>query len=159
MTDTKNVKVSEVVYDKIGAEKKSGETFDDALRRMIGIYPNLDDLMAYLPEEVREWGKEIVNVIDECGDFDREVERNHVKHGHTNFDSVLFKDKEKEMEIASVDVCEEHFYVRYRNKDGDMEVVVGRVYENTSEDMFKEIKEETRSKVSGAVRKWGTIDL
>lgn len=153
----KNIKVSEVVYDKIEAEKKSGETFDDALRRMVGVYPNLDDLMAYLPEELREWGKEIVNVIDECGNFDKEVERNHVTHGYTDFDSVLFKDKEKEMEVASIDVSEEKFYVRYRNKDGDMKDV-GEVSESTSEDRFESRKEDTRSKVSGAVRKWGSMD-
>lgn len=153
----KNIKVSKIVYDKIKSEKKGGETFDDTLRRMLGIYPDLDDVMAYLSEELREWGKKIVNTINECGDFEMKIKEDHARFLNRDHDSVLFIDKEEGIAIASMHVTEADFYIQYRAKDGDMDLI-GRVRDATDEERFEDIKEKTVSKVSGAVRKWGTSD-
>lgn len=150
----KNVKVSEIVYDKLEAKKRSGETFDDTLRRIMGIYPNLDNLMAYLDEEDRENGRKIIEFIETLGNFEKEVKKNYPSNSE---DSIIFKDKEEKIEIASVDIGEDWFKVRYRNKDGDMKSLL-RSYNINSEKDFEYEKERIESKITGAVRKWGSTE-
>lgn len=141
----KNIKVSEVVYDKIDAERKGGETFDDALRRVLGLFPEIDDLVAYLPDKIREFGREIVDVIDGLGNFKKEIERDEI------FDKLHFIDKGSGISIARVDYGEENFIIYYRDKNGDMRNLTGVANEQAYRNAVRDLKR----KVPGAIRKWG----
>lgn len=142
----KNIKVSEVVYDKIDAERRGGETFDDTLRRLLGLFPEIDDLVAYLPDEIRDLGRDIINVIDELGNFEKEIERDTV------FDKLHFIDKSSRISIARVDYGEENFIIYYRDKNGDMRNLGGIA----NEPAYREVVEKVRRMIPGAIRTWGS---
>ena len=71
---SKTIKVSNVVYDSLEAEKGRNETFDDALRGVLGITPDINDAAAYLPDKEREVAVSLINSIDSIHDFTHEIE-------------------------------------------------------------------------------------
>lgn len=142
----KNIKVSEVVYEKINSERKGGETFDDALRSLLGLSPQIDKVVAYLHNSIRDCGKEIIDIIDECGNFKKEIESGEYE------DKLIFIDNETKLPIAEIHYRETNFSLYYRNRIGNMTqmAVVG------TKESYELNKEEFTTKVQGAVRKWGS---
>jgi len=101
-----------------------------------------EHLIAYLPDEIREYGREIVEVIKGIGDFKTSIEDNK---------RIVFK--VEGLPIAEIEYGEENFWVKYRNGDGDMRSVGPAIY---CEEIYISHKERIKHLVSGAYRRWGS---
>ena len=156
---TKNLKVSEVVYDALESEKSGNETFDDVLRRVLDLNPEIADLAAYLPENLRKRSQELADFIGTLEEFETEVERD----ANDGYDHVRFVSPESGLTIARVRFGEDWVMTDYRNRRGDMQKI-SSFTAGTAEDIglnieieevWEEIKQENRKKIKGAYRKWG----
>ena len=157
---SKNIKVSEVVYDTLESQKSGNETFDEVLRRVLSLHPEVEDLAAYLPEDLRERGQELADFIGGLEEFEIEVEED----ADDGYDHVRFVSPESELTIARIRFGEEWLMTDYRNRNGDMQEISSFAAGN-DEDLglnieidegWEKIKEENRKKIKGAYRKWGT---
>jgi len=106
---------------------------------------DIEQLIAYLPDEIRKYGKEIVEVIEGIGYLERTEEENK---------RIVFKVGDQP--IAEIEYTEENFRVRYRNREGDMIYAGPAIY---SEEVYKSNKERIKHLVSGAYRKWVVIEI
>lgn len=156
---TKNIKISEVVYDTLEKEKSGSETFDDVLRRLLDLNPDLEDLVAYLPKDLRQRAQDIADFIESLGEFEIEVERD----ADDGYDHLRFVSMESGLTIARIRFGEEWVMTDYRNRSGDMEKL-SSFTTDSDEDLglhidvgegWEEIKEENRKKIEGACRRWG----
>ena len=156
---TKNLKVSEVVYDALESEKSGNETFDDVLRRVLDLNPEIADLAAYLPENLRKRSQELADFIGTLEEFETEVERD----ANDGYDHVRFVSPESGLTIARVRFGEDWVMTDYRNRRGDMQKISSFTAGNAEdiglnieiEEVWEEIKQENRKKIKGAYRKWG----
>jgi len=152
----KNIKVSEVVYDRLVSKKEGNESFDDTLRRILNLPPDIDDLTAYYPDEMREKAKDVVDYIFSLEELNRTVDR------RGEYDSLKFVPENNDLAVAQIQFWEDSMKIMYRDKNGDMEwitsFVVGEDHDTNYgyhlEKEFKDIKEEIERKVMGAIRKW-----
>jgi len=103
---------------------------------------DIEHLIAYLPDEIRGYGREIIEVIKGIGDFKTSIEDNK---------RIVFK--VEGLSIAEIEYGEENFGVKYRNSDGGMRSVGPAIY---SEEVYKSHKERIKHLVSGAYRRWGS---
>lgn len=138
----RNIKVSEIVYAHLAAQRIADESLDAVLKRELGLNPTKEDLIAYLPDEIREYGRKIVEVIEMIGDFKTIIKDNK---------SIVFM--VESLSIAEIEYTEENFRVRYRKGDGDMIYAGPAIY---SEEVYKSNKEGIKQSVSGAYRRWGS---
>jgi hypothetical protein len=103
---------------------------------------DIGHLIAYLPDEIREYGREIVEVIKGIGDFKTSIEDNK---------RIVFK--VEGIPIAEIEYGEENFWVKYKNRDGDMIYTGPAIY---SREIYESHKEGIKHLVSGAYRRWGS---
>ena len=157
---SKTIKVSNVVYDSLEAEKGKNETFDDALRGVLGITPDIDDAAAYLPDKEREVAVSLINSIDSIHDFTHEIE---TEGAHAYYSFVA---PESELTIVRAEFEESKhgssLTFRYRQMDGDMCYItsIGSQYpydlewELDIQDEYNKLEDRITDIVEGAVRKW-----
>lgn len=156
---TKNIKISEVVYDTLEKEKSGSETFDDVLRRLLDLNPDLEDLVAYLPKDLRQRAQDLTDFIESLGEFKIEVERD----ADDGYDHLRFVSMESGLTVARIRFGEEWVMTDYRNRSGNMEKLSSFTPDNDEdlglhidvEEGWEEIKEENRKKIEGAYRRWG----
>lgn len=162
MANRVNLKVSELTHESIKAAQREGETIDDTLRRLTGVVSggvNIDDLAAYLPENLRERANDLVKFIDGLADFDVDVERD----ANDGYDHIRFKSPDTGITIARVRFGEAWLMTDYRNRKGELEEISAFPEDGDDdvglnlniEDDWVEIKEANRRKIEGAYRKWG----
>lgn len=154
----KNIKVSELVHEKLERRKTEDQTFDDVLREMLDLTPDLDDMVAYFSPEHAEAAKRVVSTIEEQGEFESAAQE-------TDHDQRLdFISPDSDLSIARATFTENRMQVYYRDQHGDMtrigtvkETDEGDVYSyiNSRYDGIEEICKRVRKKVAGAYRKWG----
>lgn len=101
-----------------------------------------EHLIAYLPDEIRGYGREIVEVIKGISDFKTSIEDNK---------RIVFK--VEGLSIAEVEYGEENFWVKYKDRNGDMKSIGPAIY---CEEIYNSNKETIKHLVSGAYRRWGT---
>jgi hypothetical protein len=161
MANRVNLKVSEVTHEALEAEKQEGESFDDTLRRVLGLEPehvDVDDLAAYFPEKLRTKAHDLVDIISDLADFEIRVERD----ANDGYDHIRFAAPESGITIAQVRFGEELLMTDYRSRTGDMKKIssvrnAGNKDYGLSlniEDDWDEIKKEHKKKIEGAYRKW-----
>ena len=157
---TKNIKVSEIVYDTLENEKSGNETFDDVLRHILNLDPDIEDLAAYLPENLRKRSQELADFISGLEEFEIDVERD----ANDGYDHVRFVSPDTGLTIARIRFGEEWVMTDYRDRQGDMQEISSLAAGNNEDlgldikidDGWEEIKEENRKKIKGAYRKWGS---
>ena len=124
----KTVKTDDVVHEELERRKqKYGvETFNEVLRRMIGIDPGpeISKLTAYLNEELTSSVKEVIAEIEEVSQFERGYEKARGK------DYLTFIAPETDRKVADISFKDGIFQVRYRDSEGNMEYC-GKGYEST----------------------------
>ncbi|MEA2075578.1 MAG: hypothetical protein U9O85_07585 [Euryarchaeota archaeon] len=106
---------------------------------------NIEDIIAYLSDELRECARECVSVIEGIGYLKRTKEENK---------RIVFKVGDQP--IAEIECSEDNFYVRYKAGDGKMKSVGGAIY---SEEEYKTHKERIKHLVSGAYRRWVVVEI
>ncbi|WGI17439.1 hypothetical protein [Methanonatronarchaeum sp. AMET-Sl] len=158
---TKNIKVDESVHRELERLKREtgAQTFNDVLRKKLGIIPEpkIDKLAAYLPQELREAVKEIYEIINESGDFEKTVaEENQKNH-------LVFSQKKEGREIAEIAFSEEWFKVFYRDQSGMMSLCgIGKKTkpgikyhtEKEKDITLEKLKKNIKTKVQGSKRRW-----
>jgi len=162
-----SVKVDDAVHSEL--ERLKGKydvsTFNDVLRHELDIVPDakIDELAAYLSEELREAAHEVVESIESIDDFTRAVSEGDYGKTYLTFTSI-----QTEREIARVGFDENEFTVSYRNKDGEMDQCGRGRKQNTNETQYgtssgtydhldrEEMLKNIEDKVAGSNRRWGT---
>ena len=157
---SKTLKVSDVVYDTLEARKGKDETFDDVLRRELGLDPGLEDAAAYLPDERREVVLDLIGKIDELAEFNHTVE---IKGASAYYE---FVSPDSGLTIAVTEFSSgkngSSAVFRYRQMDGDM-VYLTSIHSDQDTDSvfdldvnleFDELVEEVSEPIEGAARKW-----
>jgi len=160
------VKVDDAVHSEL--ERLKGEydvnTFNDVLRHKLDIVPDakINDLAAFLPEELREAAHDVVDVIETVDGFLKSVEEGD--YGKTY---LTFTSPQTDRKIASVGFDEKEFTVSYMNMDGEMDQC-GRGRKRNSDDIQygksngtydhidrEEMLTNVKDKLTGSYRLWG----
>lgn len=161
-----SVKVDDAVHTEL--ERLKGKydvsTFNDVLRHELNIVPDakIDELAAYLSEDLREAAHEVVESIETIDNFTRAVSEGDYDKTYLTFTSI-----QTEREIARIGFDEKEFTVSYRNKDGEMDqcgrgrkVSSGTQYGKNSSTYDhidrEEVLKNIENKVAGSNRRWGT---
>jgi hypothetical protein len=151
----KNLKVSEVTHQALLAEQEEDESIDDTLRRILGVESDDEDvskgIAAYLPEESREQVQELVDFIEELGDFEKETAEGE---GSAGDDVMNFNSPGSGITIAQVGCTNDWYIVRYRDGEGELSRVFSSVSDPQKVDIDN-LKEKTKQLVEGANRRWG----
>jgi len=164
---TNSLKVDNAVHSELKRlkGKHNVSTFNDVLRHELDIIPdaNIDELAAFLPEELREVAHEVVEVIESVDDFACGVEEGDYDKKYLTFSST-----NTERKIAQVGFDESDFTVHYLNNNREMdECGLGRKYSSgeiqygTSKSSYdhidpKEVLESVETKITGSNRRWGS---
>ena len=139
--EKKNIKVSEIVYDYLSSQGSTGESFDDVLKRLLGLNPTINDLIAYLPDEIRDYGRKVVGkILAISDDIETKVESEC---------SLIFQ--VKGLPIAKIKYEKDNFIIRYRDERGEMSYLSSVSGEKDYQDTLKKINHLIR----GSYRRWG----
>lgn len=114
----KNLKVSEAVHTELEVQKRRDESFDDVLRRALGITPTtVDELTTYYPDTLKQAATYLVDCLENEERYEKVVTDNRDHHA-LNFDS-----KESGRTILQLQFQDKPLSVvaRYRNNRGDLE--------------------------------------
>ena len=160
MTSRVNLKVSDVTHEAIKAEQQEDETIDDTLQRVLGLSTTTDDIengiAAYLDnDDQREQVKELISFIRNLGEFEESTEEGG---GTASRDVLRFVAEDSGLTIATMECSEFSYTVKYRNNEGEMDTVFASVDDADKVDI-EELKERTRKRVEGALRRWGERSL
>lgn len=159
MASRVNLKVSDVTHEAIKAEQQEDETIDDTLRRVLGLSTTTDDIengiAAYLNGDQRDQVKEIISFIRNLSEFEESTEEGG---GTASRDVLRFVAEDSGLPIATMECSEYGYVVNYRNSEGEMDTVFSTVNDAGEVDI-EEIKEQTRKRVEGALRRWGERSL
>lgn len=163
----KTLKVDEAVHEQLEEMKvKYGaETFNEVLRHELGIVsnPDIDELAAFLHEELKNTVNEIVNSIRGIGEFEEQVTEDR------NREVLEFISPESNRLVASIRFDEESFQVKYRSQSGEMkncgrgwysstsdEPRYGRIRDTSDHTNPNDVIGQVETKVTGAYRRWGS---
>jgi hypothetical protein len=114
----KNLKVSEIVHEELEVRKRRDESFDDVLKRELGIIPNtVDELTRYYPDHLYEAASYLVDILHDGDRYEKFV-TDHDDYFALNFDS---KDTRRTiMQLRFLDESP-RIEILYRNQRGEME--------------------------------------
>lgn len=123
----KNLKVSEITHEELEVRKRRDESFDDVLKRELGIIPpTVEDLVTFLPDQLAGAAR---NAADYLRDKDRFneyiIERDN--EGYT----LIYDSKDSGrtiMEVRPVRDDPPYVGIYYRNERGEMERAFNLVY-------------------------------
>lgn len=157
---SKTLKVSEVVYDTLEAQKNKNETFDDVLREVLGITPDVEDAAAFLPDETRRITLNIIKGINELADFDHSIE---TKGAQTYYD---FISPESQLTVIQAEFSESthgnSMILRYRGMNGDLNLLT-TIHSDREDDSewdlnieteYDQLIENITETANGSIRKW-----
>ena len=145
--EKKNIKVSEVVYDYLSSQGSTGESFDDVLRRLLGLNPTIEDLIAYLPDKMREYGKKVIDeILSIADDIQTKIETD------MPYNTLIFH--VRGLPIAKIDYGEESFRIYYRGQNGDMQALGGMTIYMDPEKEYEKLVKEIHHRIEGAYRRW-----
>jgi predicted CopG family antitoxin len=162
----KTVKVDEGVHQRLEELKREygAETFNEVLRHELDIIsePEIDELAAFLQDDVKETARSVVEIIRGIGQFDEQVKEEQ------NKEVLEFVSKDSGKVIANIRFDEKSFQVQYRGQNGEMGDCGRGWYSSTSEkpkfgrhsDIYdhtepSDVIEQVEAKVTGAYERWG----
>ena len=159
MANRVNLKVSNVTHEAVKTEQREGETIDDTLQRVLGLAAPTDDIergiAAYLDDDQRDQVGEFVSLIRGLGKFNERIEEGG---GIAGRDVLRFVAEDSGLTIVSIECSEDGYTVHYRDNEGEMNNVFSTVYD-ADEVNIEEMKERTRKRVKGALRRWGERNI
>jgi len=175
----KNIKVSEIVHEELALRKRKEETFDDVLKRELGLLPTgINDLVAFYPERMQMAARDIVGIIEGQADFESKIseyedyyalELDHPDSQHTIVQVQFHQELERGLEAV------------HRNAHGEMTELVSVFIPDDYQDELagdvypvyvgplkpghydewdfavdeQEIELEVRPKITGSYERWG----
>jgi len=114
----KNLKVSEIVHEELEVRKHRDESFDDVLKRELGIIPStVDELTTYYPEKLQTAISRFTRNLDSGEQYHRLVT------DHENYFALNYDSKESGRTILQLRFYSEPTSVEvfYRNDRGELE--------------------------------------
>ena len=121
MSGQKQLRVSEAVHNELERRKSGDQTYDDVMREVLDLVPDLEQLLAYLGDEQGQMGRRIIMQIEGVGDLERSIEEEPTSH------VVSFTSTDSERVIAELEIDENparaEFTVRYKAQRGNMEPI------------------------------------
>ncbi|SDJ99931.1 hypothetical protein SAMN05216226_1148 [Halovenus aranensis] len=162
----KTVKVDEAVHQRLEELKREYgvETFNEVLRHELDIIskPEVDELAAFLQEDVKETVQSVVETIRGIGQFDEEVTEER------NREVLEFISTKSGRVVSRISFDERYFQVQYRGQNGEMKDCGRGWYSSNSENPKfgrhrdthdhtepSDVIEQVETKVTGAYERWG----
>jgi len=151
----KTVKVSEMVHSELQYRKQDNDSFDDVLREVLGLKPSLDDLVAYFDKELQDTCIELIDHINEQGDFNHRIEEG------SRADVLKFISEGTI--VAEARFTEHSMSLYYRDRSSSLERFTGLKmddnevkstrggYTHGKESAFERVE----NKIPGSYRRWG----
>lgn len=147
----KNLKVSEIVHEELEVRKRRDESFDDVLKRELGITPtSVKELTTYYPAELEEAVQMLVGFF---GDTERYAEfiTDHEEYFALNFDAKESRRTIFQLRFSNDPPCVE---VYFRNDRGELEFIGQAIQQSDDEYViidFEFLRPDTGSKVDAIV--------
>lgn len=117
----KNLKVSEIVHEELEVRKRRDESFDDVLKRELGIIPStVDDLTIYYPEPLQEEVKRAHNIVRNENRYHEIVTEKDDSYA-LNYDSK--ESGRTIMQLQFEDASRPEVAIRFRNERGELQSV------------------------------------
>lgn len=173
----KTIRIDGSVHEELQKLKRElgAETFDEVLKRQLGLIPGaneVDKLSAYLPDELQEAVRRLVELIRELGDFHSYVEEGEV--GYRDNYELIFQDKDSGYEIACIEFDDNQyrFNFYYRNTKGEWEqTAAGQYFRQSGKEEasirfgnsgtgvynhidLEDVEDTVEQAVSGALQRW-----
>lgn len=121
MSSQKQLRVSEAVHNELERRKNGDQTYDDVLRELLDLTPNLEQLLAYLGDEQANLARTVVSRIEDIGELDRRIKEEGTAH------VVCFTSTNNGRVIAELEIKQgpsmAEFTVRYRNQRSNLEPI------------------------------------
>lgn len=167
----KTIRVDETVHEHLEDKKTEYgvETFNDVLKRELGIIPDsseLDKLAAYYPSELQNAVREVVEVLRDVDDLQERVEEME----HSDNYQLVFTDPQNGMDLAKIEFRDNHsrFYYLYRNTKREWEQAAAGEYRKRDDEIrfgdtgtqtydnisLDDVKDTVRQTGTGAVQRW-----
>lgn len=159
----KTIKVDGPVHQRLEElkAKHNADTFNNVLELELGIVPQTPrDLLAFLPDDLIEFGIAAIKLIRSIDDFEETYEAN-------GQNSLQFRSADTGRVVAALKANENGFTVEYRNQR-DTLAQCGRGYERQNgtvvygtygdvydETTTEEVLDSIEKKVSRSTRRWG----
>jgi hypothetical protein len=113
------IKTDPIVREELNKSKGENETYNDVLKRKLGILPqDLDELTAYYPPGLKTGVREVVEHVRSEYDLGFEEKIQETEDG---FHTLKFNSAETGHTILQADFRENRFELFYRNESGRME--------------------------------------
>jgi len=151
----KTIKVSELVHSKLESMKQENDSFDDVLREVLDLKPDIDDLLAYFEPELQKAAKELIDHINEQGEFDHRIDEGKRE------DTLKFISNGTT--VAEARFNESRVRVYYRDRSSSLERFTGLTmkdeevkslrsgHRHDKESAFERVS----NKIPGAYTRWG----
>lgn len=146
--EKKTIKVDLDVYTFISNELRKGESFSDGLKRILGLYPNLDMLMSYFAEHTREDTLKMIELTRSLGNLKEEI----VQKGD-DFELNFIPRVAPEIPVVRVRFSEGRAMFDYKNMEGKFKNSF-KFFNNKKDRISEKEMEEWEQEVRGAVRRW-----
>jgi hypothetical protein len=165
----KTIRVDGPVHAHLEDKKAeySAETFNEVLKRELGIIPDpseLDKLAAYFAPELHDAVQQIVEVIRNIDDLHEHVEETEYGDDY----KLVFTDPETGMDIAYIEFGDNRFDYYYRNTKREWEQAAAGVYRKRNDELqfgdsgagtydhieLSDVKDTVRQTLSGAIQRW-----
>jgi hypothetical protein len=118
----KNINVSEVVHEKLSLLKQKEETFDDVMKRELGIFPaGLEELTSFYPDRLTGTTIDLVNHIKDQAELEETITE------YEDYYALEFDHPDSNHTIVQVQFQEnptEGMHALYRNHHGEMQTLV-----------------------------------
>jgi len=157
------IKTDDRVHERLKELKREygAETFNDVLRRELGLNPgtDLDKLAAFLNEELRDAVRDVVDEIESLGEFERGYEKEH------EIDYLTFVAEDSGRKVADIEFRDGYFTVRYRDQNGKMRdcgkgteryegIEYGTTVDPNERYDVEDVLDSVREKVTKSFRRW-----
>lgn len=164
----KTLKVDEAVHKRLEEMKISYgvETFNEVLRHELNIVsgPHMDELAAFLHDDLKKTVEKVVDTIRETGAFEEGVTEARGR------EILEFVSPDSKTLIASVQFDESSFQVKYRSQSGEMkgcgrgwysstteEPRYGRIRDTSDYTEPEDVIEQVETKITGSAQRWGGV--
>jgi hypothetical protein len=121
MPETNQIRASGLVHQELSRRKKDGETFDDVLRRVLNLQPDLDSILSYYSDEQQRFAQNLISEIESVGDFHQFIKTEGA------VEVLEFESVGSRRVIATIEFDEKpsksEIKVSYRNQKGDLEPI------------------------------------